>query len=864
MRYQLLLIVCFVTTIARAQENGHPAKAAGHRMAADTLRQDSIMTSILSEVTVSASRIRESLLRSPVSIQKTGEKYFNASPAPSFFDALENVQGVQMITPSLGFKVLNARGFANTTNVRFAQLVDGMDVQSPHIGGPIANALGPSDLDIDNVEILPGVASALYGMNTINGLANITTKNPFTSPGLSIQQKTALTHVGDANSGSRLFSETSLRWAKLLSPRLAFKLNGTFSKGYDWISDDRTDLNPNANVSTGLTGADNPAQDPVSSYGNESSDRKTITLQGKNYVVARTGYDEKQVVNYDLRNIKADAGIYYKVSAHSSISYTYHMALLDNVYQRANRFRLQDYFVQQHGIQFQSDALQLKAYLNNENTGNSYNLRSMAENIDRTYRPDNTWYADYTTGFNNAISSGATVAQAHHQARAVADNGRYQPGTNAFNNVLAKLQQINNWDSGAALKVKASFIHAEGQLNITKQWLQHFSSQTGIEILAGADHRTYIIVPDGNYFINPAPGKTYDNIYYSKTGGFVSVVKSLLNNKLRLGAILRGDKNDYFPLAWNPRFTAVYSPVYSQNFRLSFQSGYRYPSIFEAYSNVNSGGTKRVGGLPVMSSGIFENAWLLTSITAFQQAVLNDVNKNGLSQTAAIQKNQSLLQKNPYTYIKPEHVNSVEGGYKGVFARGKIYIDADFYFNNYRSFIAQANMNVPKTQNPDSIPFALYNKTQQSPYRMWTNSQTTVYNYGASLGLTYTVGGYTAHGNTTFSKLRKSSNEDGLEDGFNTPQWMVNLSLSKEKIYRGLGAGVTWKWQDGYYWQSFLATGNVAAYSTLDAQVSYAFDKISCKIKLGGSNVLNKYYYSFLGGPSIGGMYYVTLTYSVK
>jgi iron complex outermembrane receptor protein len=864
MRYQLLLILCFAATITYGQEATNPPMTTYQRMGTDTTRQDSIMIKILSEVTVSASRMRESLLRSPVSIQKLGTKYFNGSPSPSFFDALENVQGVQMITPSMGFKVLNARGFANTTNVRFAQLVDGMDVQSPHIGGPIANALGPSDLDIDNVEILPGVSSALYGMNTINGLANIATKDPFTSPGLSVQQKTALTHIGDPNSAPRLFSETSLRWAKQLSSHLAFKLNGTFSKGYDWIANDHTDLNPAANISTGLTGADNPALDPVSSYGNESSDRKTIALQGKNYVVARSGYDEKQVVNYDLQNIKADVGIYYRFSARSFISYTYHMAVLDNVYQRANRFRLQDYFVQQHGIQFQSDAIQLKAYLNRENTGNSYNLRSMAENIDRNYKPDNVWYADYTSGFNNAVSSGSTIAQAHHLARTAADNGRYEPGTNGFNNTLTRLQQINNWDSGAALKVNASFIHAEGQINLTKQWLQHFGHQTGLEILAGADHRTYIIVPDGNYFINPVPGKTNDNIYYSKTGGFVSVVKSLLTNKLRLGATLRGDKNDYFPLAWNPRFTAVYSPVHAHNFRLSFQSGYRYPSIFEAYSNVNSGGTKRVGGLSVMSSGIFENAWLQSSITAFQQAVLNDINKNGLSQADAIKNNQSLLQKNPYTYIKPEHVNSIEGGYKGVFVQGKLYIDADFYFNNYQSFIAQANMNVPKTQNADSIPIALYNKTQQSPYRMWTNSQTKVYNYGASLGLTYTAHGYTAHGNTTYSKLRKSSNEDGLEDGFNTPQWIVNLSLSKEKIYRSLGAGINWKWQDGYYWQSFLATGNVSAYSTLDAQINYAFDKIGCKVKLGGSNMLNKYYHSFLGGPAIGGMYYLTLTYSVK
>ena len=330
------------------------------------------------------------MLQSPVSIQKAGEKYFHSSPAPSFFDALENLQGVQMITPSLGFRVINARGFANTTNVRFAQLVDGMDMQSPHIGAPIGNALGPTDLDIDNVEIIPGVASALYGMNTINGMANFTTKNPFNSEGVTVQQKIGITHLGDSNSCAKLFSETSFRIAQIVSSKFAFKVSGSFGIGTDWIADDHTDLNPNANASTNLTGYNNPAQDPVNGYGNESSDRKTISLQGKSYVVARTGYYEKEVVDYSLQIIKADAGLYFKISPGSTMVYLGHIALLDNVYQRANRFRLQDYFIQQHGFQFQSRSVSAKLYFNNENTGKSYNLRSMAENIDRNYKPDNT------------------------------------------------------------------------------------------------------------------------------------------------------------------------------------------------------------------------------------------------------------------------------------------------------------------------------------------------------------------------------------------------------------------------------------------------------------------------------------------
>jgi len=855
MKKFLTITACFASCLLYGQDT----------LSVKEKNPDSVKVSMLDEVVVSASRIREKLLQSPVSIQKVNEKYFRSAPAPGFFDALENVQGVQMITPSLGFKVINARGFANTTNVRFAQLVDGMDMQSPHIGGPIGNALGPTDLDIENVEIIPGVASALYGMNTINGLADFATKNPFSSEGISIQQKTGVTHLGDSNSNAKLFSETSIRIAKVLSPKFAFKINASFIKGYDWIADDHADLNPTANVSTGLTGYDNPARDPVNGYGNESSDRKTISLQGKSYVVSRSGYYEKEVVDYSLQNIKADAGLYYKLSEKSSIVYLFHMALLDNVYQRANRFRLQDYFIQQHGIQFQSTSVHAKIYINNENTGKSYNLRSMAENIDRAYKPDNTWYADYTNAFNIATQNGATVADAHRAARTSADAGRYQPGTDAFKNTLNNLKNVNNWDYGAALRVKASFVQAEAQVNLTEEWLSGMRKKTGLEILTGIDHRTYIIVPDGNYFINPKQGKTYDNIVYGKTGGFVSVSKNIFHNTLKLGAIIRADKNDYFPLAWNPRFTAVYSPVYKHNFRVSFQSGYRYPSIFEAYSNINSGGVKRVGGLPVMSNGIFENAWLASSISTFQSAVLKDINQNNLSKNDAIIKNKGLLKKNPYTYINPEHIQSFEAGYKGLYFDGKLYIDADFYFNNYHSFIAQANMNVPKTQNTDSIPFALYDKTKQDQYRLWTNSQTSVYNYGFTLGLTYNFAkGYRVNGNASFAKLQKSANEDGLEDGFNTPQWITNISIFNEDIYKKIGAGLSFKWQSSYYWQSFLVNGTTPAYSSVDGQVSYTITAINMKIKLGATNLLNHYYRSFLGGPEIGGLYYTTLTYGIK
>ena len=208
-----------------------------------TAQQDS-SSFYLQEVVVSSSRISEQLLYSPISILKEEKPFFQRSAQTSFFDALEKVQGVQLITPSLGFKVLNARGFSNTTNVRFSQLVDGVDMQSPHIGGPIGNALGPTDLDIDQVEIVTGIASTLYGMNTVNGLANLTTKSAFDSSGFSFQQK--------AGFSSQRYTESTLRYSHTLSSKWAFKVNASIIQGNDWEANNVTDLNPLANSSTNL------------------------------------------------------------------------------------------------------------------------------------------------------------------------------------------------------------------------------------------------------------------------------------------------------------------------------------------------------------------------------------------------------------------------------------------------------------------------------------------------------------------------------------------------------------------------------------------------------------------------------------
>ncbi|MBS7231771.1 TonB-dependent receptor [Flavobacterium psychroterrae] len=825
--------------------------------------QDSIKKEELNEVVITASRRSEKIMRSPISIEQLKSAEAKKMGSPSIYEALENVKGVQIITPSLGFKVINTRGFANSTNVRFAQLVDGIDNQAPHLGAPIANALGANDLDIDKIEIIPGTAAALYGMNAINGLANIQTKNPFDYQGISIQQLTGVNHVGNIDRFSpKVYSQFNMRFAKAFSSKFAIKLNASSTGGTDWVADDRTDLAPNANASTNLYGADNPAYDEVNGYGNESANRKTLNLNGKNYVVARTGYRETDISDYDIKNYIADIGLYFRPKKDHELVVTYKTALINTIYQRSNRFRLDDYNLNQFSADYHTPLFQVKAYATTENTGNSYNMRSLAENMDRAYKSDDKWFADYSTAYKNAITNGSAIADAHKIARTTSDQGRFEPGTEAYEKKKNELIDINNWDIGAALRVKSTLVHAEGLLNWDKAFTSFFE-KIDAKLLSGFDYRTYIIVPDGNYFINPVHPS--ENLTYQKTGGFTQLTKDLWQDKLSLGATLRIDKADYFDAKFTPQFTAVYSPKETISFRASYQKGYRFPSIFEGFSNVNSGGVKRVGGLRIMSDGIFENSYTKASIDKFQSQVNNDVNTLGITQAQAIEKNKNTIQKNPYTYLQPEFVNSFEFGFRGIALNNNLFIDADFYYNAYKNFIAQVEASIPNTTDPAQIPTALYSKNTQNRYRLWTNSKSKIYNYGGSLGLKYRFDEtFTALTNLTYTKLDRTDDKDGLEDGFNTPEFNVNGTLIAGNIWRNLGASATARYQNNFDYVSFLVSGTVPAYWSMDAQINYNFKKTGIIAKLGGTNILNKPYSSILGGPSIGGLYYLSLVWETK
>jgi outer membrane receptor protein involved in Fe transport len=71
------------------------------------------------------------------------------------------------------------------------------------------------------------------------------------------------------------------------------------------------------------------------------------------------------------------------------------------------------------------------------------------------------------------------------------------------------------------------------------------------------------------------------------------------------------------------------------------------------------------------------------------------------------------------------------------------------------------------------------------------------------------------------------------------------------------------RWQDSFNWEGELANGPINAFATTDAQVSYKFSNKKTMVRLGGTNIFNRYYKNAYANPMIGGVYYVGFLYNL-
>ena len=816
----------------------------------------------LDEVVVSASRTPERVLESPVTIERMDVREIKNTSSPSFYDGLENLKGVDVNTNSLTFKSINTRGFATFANTRFMQLVDGMDNSSPALNFNLGNLLGMSELDVSTVELLPGASSALYGANAFNGILFMTSKNPFETPGVSVYGKTGITSQKAA--GDNQFADVGIRMAYKFSDKFAAKASFSYMKGTEWYATEYRDFeNPSFDRS-------NPGYDGLNVYGDEVA----ITLNfdaasglpagtlGSAYV-SRNGYNEVDLMDgYDAESAKADFALHYRPFANDfEIVLNSKFGNGNTIYQGANRYNINNFFMQQHKLEIKGDNFFVRGYITDEDAADSYDSRFAAININRSWKSDTAWFTQYAQtyiGSRLGMIPGVPMLDdisAHNLARQVAQTGALVPGTEAFKTAFDKVTSDPNLGTGSKFQDASKIYHTDANYNFG-------NAVDFADIQVGGSWRQYSLNSSGTIFTD------YDGpIKYEEYGAYMQLQKKFVDDRLKFTGSIRYDKAQNFDGNVSPRVSLSYSlgEGKTRNLRASFQTGFRNPTTQDQYIGLDAGRAILVGSAP-------DNLDRFTStplaVSASGQAFTGS-NTIQLSGRSAYDNSFSLSSvlagapaKSNFGLVKPEKVTAYEVGYRAGF--GRLSLDMSAYYNQYEDFIGNKTVLVPfyGTVGDNALSLLALKNGDNKPFQVYTNSPADISSYGATVGMdTKIMGNYSFGVNYTFAKFDfDQASDPDYEAGFNTPEHKVKVSFGNTALIENLGFNVNVRWNDEYLWESTFVNAMVDARTVVDAQVNYTVHKWKSLFKIGGANLGGKEYYSAPGVGKIGSQYFVSWT----
>ena len=873
MRKHLLILTLFFCSVSFAQ-----------KVVSDSIKKNTV----LDEVVVSASRTPEKVLQSPVTIERMGLKDIKKTASPSYYDGLENLKEVQMNTSSLTFKSINTRGFATVANVRFMQLVDGMDNSSPLLNFVLGNMIGISEVDVQSVELLPGASSALYGANAFNGILFMNSKNPFTSEGVNGYVKYGQTNQQAA--GANSFSDYGVRVAHKFNDYFAAKANYTFMKGTDWYATNYNGINSaNGDEIVGMDRT-NPNYNGINVYGDEVSTNLRGVGQGlaaaglipastvnllPNSNVSRTGYKEVELTDNVASNTKLDFSLHLRPFGNENLEVIWQskFGFGNAVYQGANRYYLNNFFMQQHKLEFKGKNFFVRGYTTTEDGGNSYDMLFTGINVNRKWKDDRTWFGQYAGAYIQSTLAGATPAVAHQNARNTADTGRLIPGTDAFKTAFNQVTSEASVLTGSKLVDNSRIYHSDVNYNFKDQ--VKFA-----EIQVGGSYRLYELNSQGRIYTD-ANGP----INYNEYGAYTQLQKKLMDDRLKLSASMRYDKSQNFQGNYSPRISAVYSAGENKqhNFRASFQTGFRNPSTQDQYIGFNVGSAILLGSAPDNLIRYTETLPVSTTVGQLfaggTSVVMNGLNAYNNSYTAAsvaalsATGNPANLRKTNLEYVKPEEVKALELGYRSVV--NDISVDINGYYNTYNNFIGNINVVAPyygtavdspsATGGPTNLGTQSIHALQNGnfrAYQLYTNTKIEIKSLGFGLGLSKKVYKDFEFGvNYNYAEFDfDRSQDESFEASFNTPKHRVKASIGNEKLFKNFGFNISGRWNTEYTWESTMVDGVIPEATVIDAQITYNVPSMKSAFKIGAANLGGREYFQVLGAGLIGQQIFASWT----
>ena len=762
-------------------------------------------------------RISEKQKQAPLTVESMDVIAIKEAPSGSFYEGLGNLKGVDVTSASLGFKIINTRGFNSTSPVRSLQLIDGIDNQSPGLNFSLGNFLGASDLDVKSVDIVAGASSAFYGPGAFNGVVSMETKSPFQFPGVNASFK-----IGERN-----LEEIAFRYADYTmnadgDPVFGLKVNAFRFSAYDW---EATNYDP---VDGSQVDASNPGRfDAVNIYGDEYKPVYDFSGDGSSNARGlgnffRTGYREKDLVDYNTENLKVSTAAHWRLRPEQTyespeLIYGFNSGFGTTVYQGDNRFSLRDIEFYQHKLELRKPGKWfVRAYRTSEDAGNSYDPYATALKLQETTRDDYQYskvYYKYWTdsiapviggsypqgildmttdpisfyyedgqGMEDPTNKDRTVWEGkpisvwysqmqdslyswHSQVEAWANAG-YAGLQDVSENPVGYLQPGSAaFDAAFNQLVSAKNNEGEGgtrffdQSSLSHVHGEYIFNPSGLEeVRVGGNFRRYTPYSDGTIFSD-----TTEKIVNQEIGFYSGVKKRFLEDRMIVTGTVRADKNQNFKWVVSPAASLVFSPREKDYLRMSFSSALRNPTLADQYLYLDVGPATLVGNLNGADSLI-----TIGSFIDFRNSADASAGQYGL--------NRDTLVYFDIAPIRPEQVRTFEVGYRTTLGE-KVYVDGSYYFSIYQHFIGY-NIGLD----------ALFIGNEQSPravdvYRYAANSISEVQTQGAAIGINYYIdNNFMVAGNYSWNELVKTDEDDPIIPAFNTPRHKYNLSISARSL----------------------------------------------------------------------------------
>ena len=478
--------------------------------------------------------------------------------------------------------------------------------------------LALTELDVESMELLSGASSALYGPGGMNGTLLINSKNPFKYQGLSWQIKQGIMHVDNYERRPSPFYNWTLRWGNKISEKFAYKIGAEFIQAKDWVGNDFRNFNRGSNPITGKVVAGDRFTDPnyngINTYGDETTTGffPIARLVGEGFKqqgvpaaaidaivnsirptdsVSRTGYAERDVIDPTTVNVKLSGSLNYKITDRLEASLMGYFGTGNTVYTGSDRYSLKNLKMGQYKLELRSTNWFARAYTTQENAGESFNATVTTQLFNEAWKSSPAWYQQYATQYIQSRLRGANNLAAHDTARRTADIGR--PTGFIGNNPLFQKVASTPIPNGGLFLDKSDLYMVEGQYNFT-DLLNLNVDDNKTEVLVGGNYKQYVLNSQGTLFADSA-----GRLKINEVGAYAQITQKLFNERLKLTASGRYDKNENFKGRFTPRFSAVVGVAQDHNIRLSYQTAYRFPSTQNQWINLTiGGGVKLIGGLP--------------------------------------------------------------------------------------------------------------------------------------------------------------------------------------------------------------------------------------------------------------------------